>query len=111
MEQEQGVEEQENEELDQFMDATPPVDPLVNDINEVLEWKGDEELPPSELNPLPEGLRYEFQDDTERFPIIINANLSEKEERKLMAVLKEHRKALGYSLNDIKGIILAIYTH
>lgn len=43
------------------MDATPLVNPLINKVYEALERKGDEELPPPYLKPLPKGTRYEFQ--------------------------------------------------
>lgn len=58
------------------MDSTLVVDPPINEIYEVSEWKGDDELPPPEFKPLPEYHRYEFLDNTKIFPIIINANLS-----------------------------------
>jgi hypothetical protein len=50
-------------------------------------------------------------DDTERFPIIVNVDLSGKEKEKLLMVLSKHCKALGYSMKDVKGIHPSIYSH
>ena len=38
------------------------------------------------------------------YPVIISANLSEQEEQKLLKTLKKHRAAIGYTLDDLKGI-------
>ena len=50
-------------------------------------------------------------DNIERFPIIVNADLSGKEKEKLLAVLSKRQKALGYSIRDVKGIHPSIYSH
>ena len=68
----------EKEEIEMIMDDALIVSPRLNIVYEVLERKGDEELPPPNLKPLPKGLMYEFMDNTERFPIIVNADLSGK---------------------------------
>ena len=104
-------EDEEKEEIEMIMDATPIVFPRLNKVYEALERKGDEELPPPTLKPLPKGLRYEFMDNTERFPVIVNADLSGKEKEKLLGVLGKHRMALGYSMKDVKGIHPYIYYH
>ena len=94
-----------------IMDATPIVCPLLDKIYEALKRKEDEELPPPALKPPPKGVRYEFMDNTERFSTVVNADLSGKEKEKLLAVLSNHRKALGYSIQDVKGIHPSIYSH
>ena len=38
------------------------------------------------------------------YPVIISANLSEHEENKLLKTLNKHRTAIGYTLDDLKGI-------
>ena len=63
--------------------------------------KGD---PVFELKPLPDTLKYAYLDEKKIYPIIISANLSEKEEEKLLKTLKKHRTAIGYTLDDLKGI-------
>ena len=51
----------------------------MNEEYEEPERRGDEELPPPQLKPLPDGLRYEFLDDTNRYPIIVSTEISEEE--------------------------------
>ena len=63
--------------------------------------KGD---PVFELKPLPDTLKYDYLDEKKIYPVIISANLSEKEEEKLLKALKKHRAAIGYTLDDLKGI-------
>jgi hypothetical protein len=99
------------EEIDEYLESSPVVDTFMNKIYEIPERKGDEALPPPELNHLPPDLKYRFLDDTNKYPINISANLAEKEEEQLMMVLRMHRKALGYFLDDLKGISPSIGTH
>ena len=58
--------------------------------------KGD---PVFELKPLPDTLKYAYLDEKKIYPIIISANLSEKEEEKLLKTLKKHRATIGYFLS------------
>ena len=44
-------------------------------------------------------------------PVIISANLSEHEEKKLLKTLKKHRASIGYTLDDLKGISPALCQH
>ena len=75
------------------------------------------ELPPPkedtsfELKPLPKDLKYAYLDEKHIFPVIISANLSDIEETKLLDVLRSHRAAIGYSLDDLKGISPALCMH
>jgi len=64
-----------------------------------------------ERKPLPSNLKYVFLDDTERYPAIVSAKLNDDQLSALMCVLKKNRKALGYSLDDIKGISPDICMH
>jgi hypothetical protein len=41
----------------------------------------------------------------------VSEELSPKENEKLLNLLKEHRKVIGYSINDLKGFSLAFCTH
>ena len=70
--------------------------------------KGD---PSFELKPLPANLKYAYLDEKSIYPVIISANLSAEEEEKLLDVLKAHRPAIGYSLDDLKGISPALCMH
>src|SRR4029079_13539095 len=60
--------------------------------------------PNVEMKPLPKGLKYEFLEDGKTFPVIVNNELSPEEMEKLLNLLKKHKKVIGYSINDLKGI-------
>src|SRR6266511_3604362 len=57
--------------------------------------KGD---PVFELKQLPDTLKYAYLDEKKIYHVIISANLSEYEEKKLLKTLKKHRAAIGYTL-------------
>jgi len=67
--------------------------------------------PPIELKPLPTGLHYAFLHGDTESPVIISDKLSEEESVRLITILEKHRTVLGYSLQDLKGISLALCTH
>ena len=60
--------------------------------------------PVFELKPLPDTLKYAYLDEKMIYHVIIIVNLSEHEEERLLKVLRKHRAAIGYTLNDLKGI-------
>ena len=64
-----------------------------------------------ELKPLPDTLKYGFLAEKKIYPAIISANLSEHEEKKLLNTLKKHRAAIGYTLDDLKGISPMLCQH
>ena len=67
--------------------------------------KEEEERPLKvELKPLPPHLRYEFLDSSHQFPVIVNANLDGPQLEQLLDVLRKHRGAIGYSIDDIWGL-------
>src|SRR3954471_11228546 len=70
--------------------------------------KGD---PVFELKPLPDTLKYAYLDEKKIYPVIISANLSEKEEEKLLKTLKKHHAAIGYALDDLKVISPTLCQH
>ena len=70
--------------------------------------KGD---PVFELKQLPDTLKYAYIDEKKIYPFIISANLSENEEMKLLKTLKKHRAAIGYTLDDLKGISPTLCQH
>ena len=69
--------------------------------------KGD---PVFELKQLPDPLKYAYLDE-KKYPVIISANLSEHEEERLLKVLRKHRAAIGYTLDDLKGISPTLCQH
>ena len=67
--------------------------------------------PTPKLMPLPSNLKYAYLDDSKSFPIIIYASLADEQEKKLLSVLKKHKKAIGWTLADIPGIIPSTCMH
>ena len=63
--------------------------------------KGD---PVFELKQLPDILKYAYLDEKKIYHVIISSNHSEHEEERLLKVLRKHRGAIGYTLDDLKGI-------
>jgi len=70
--------------------------------------KGD---PVFELKKLPDTWKYAYLDEKKICPVIINSNLSKHEEKRLLRTLKKHRAAIGYTLDDLKGISLTLCQH
>jgi hypothetical protein len=68
-------------------------------------------VPEVDLKPLPKGLKYEFLVLDKTYPVIASDELSPEENEKLLILLKKHRKVIGYSINDLKGISPAFCTH
>ncbi|KAK1609459.1 hypothetical protein QYE76_033132 [Lolium multiflorum] len=69
------------------------------------------EDPVFDLKPLPDNLKYAHIDDKKIYPVIIGSKLSEIEEERLLEILKKHRGAIGYTLDDLKGISPSICQH
>jgi hypothetical protein len=68
-------------------------------------------VPVLDLKPLPKGLKYEFLSPDKTYPVIVSGELSPEENEKLLNLLKKHRKVIGYSINDLKGLSPAFCTH
>ncbi|KAG9453691.1 hypothetical protein H6P81_006595 [Aristolochia fimbriata] len=56
-----------------------------------------------ELKPLPSSLKYVYLEDDSK-PVIISSCLNAREEQLLIDVLSKHKKAIGWTISDIKGI-------
>ena len=56
-------------------------------------------------------MQYAYLDEKKIYPVIISANLSEHEEERLLKVLRKHWAAIGYTLDDLKGIIPTLFQH
>ena len=70
--------------------------------------KGD---PVFELKQLSDTLKYAYLDEKKLYSVIISCNLSEHEEERLLKVLRMHRAAIGYTLDDLKGISPTLCQH
>ena len=64
-----------------------------------------------ELKPLPSHLRYAYLGELSTLLFIILAQLTEKQESQLLSVLKKFKKAIGWTLADIKGISPSFCMH
>ncbi|KAM1067721.1 hypothetical protein ACFX2J_022675 [Malus domestica] len=62
------------------------------------------QVPRLELKPIPDHLKYAYLGNENTLPVIINAHLSDVETEKLVRVLRENKKAIGWTIVDIKGI-------
>jgi hypothetical protein len=56
-------------------------------------------------------LKYDFLNKDRESPVIISDKLSKDETLWLLTILEKHRFAFSYSLEDLKGISLALCTH
>ncbi|KAI3767334.1 hypothetical protein L2E82_17429 [Cichorium intybus] len=63
-----------------------------------------QEPPKLDLKPLPEHLKYAFLGEKDTLPVIVAANLTEKQELELLKVLSKHKEAIGWTIADLKGI-------
>ena len=103
--------DEEKDVLEQILSQQPPQVQLhipPDNLGVLPPPRGD---PSFELKPLPDNLKYAYLDDKNIYLVIISANLSAEEEEKLLDVLKAHRPAMGYSLDDLKGISPALCMH
>ena len=64
-----------------------------------------------EEKPLPTHLRYAYLRDASTLPVIISSSLSHTKEERLLRVLRENKKTIGWSLADIKGIRPSMCMH
>ncbi|CAM8935245.1 unnamed protein product [Rhodiola kirilowii] len=85
---------------------------ILNDNNEedAQSDKGKESCS-VELKPLPTSLRYEFLGPNSTSPIIVNASLNDDETTRLLDVIREHKGAIGYSIDDLKGLSPSLCMH
>jgi len=67
--------------------------------------------PKVDLKPPPKDLRYTFLGSNSTYHVIINAELNDDEVNLLFSELRKYRRAIGYSLSDIKGISPNLCNH
>ncbi|XP_057733975.1 uncharacterized protein LOC130949203 [Arachis stenosperma] len=75
----------------------------------------DDQVPSNEqkmeLKPLPPHLKYAYLEDNQTLEVIIARELIFQQEEQLLSVLRRHKKAIGWSLADIVGIISQVCEH
>jgi hypothetical protein len=97
--------------LDKLMEQA---DALLETAPLVSEEKEETIVPDSskkELKPLPDNLKYKFLGPAESLPMIIASDLIDAQEEELLGVLKEHKEAIGWTIEDIKGISPSLVMH
>jgi hypothetical protein len=108
------INDQEDEELEEATKGLEPQDGSVEEekFEDIGEIKPEEpQVPQVNLKPLPKGLMYEFLGPDKTYPVIVSDEFSPKENKKLLILLKKHRKVIVYSINDLKGLNPAFCTH
>ena len=67
--------------------------------------------PQLEQKQLPEHLQYAYLGNSSTLSVIISASLTEAQEDKMLRVLRDHIAAIGWSLDDLKGIQPSMCLH
>jgi hypothetical protein len=108
------VNDQQDEELEEATKGLEPRDGSVEEekFEDIGEMKPEEpQVPEVDHKSLPKRLKYEFLDPDKTYPVIVSNELSPEENEKLLILMKKHRKVIGYSINDLKGLSPAFCTH
>lgn len=69
------------------------------------------QAPTLELKPLPSHLKYAFLGENDSLPVIVNASLSDEQLDKLLRVLRERKKSIGWTISDLNGISPCVCMH
>ncbi|CAA7023867.1 unnamed protein product [Microthlaspi erraticum] len=94
-----------DQELDRVEFRTNELDRAGTECKEQAQGDWSElKAPKVDLKPLPEGLRYAFLGENSTYPVIVNSDLEPEQLSALLVELRKYRKAIGYTLDDIKGI-------
>ncbi|KAG7557039.1 Retrotransposon gag domain [Arabidopsis suecica] len=91
----------------EILDHVLPADESVIASDDWSELKA----PKVDLKPLPKGLRYAFLGQNSTYPVIVSDELNTDQVNLLLTELRKYRRAIGYSLDDIKGISPNLCTH
>ncbi|KAK8613604.1 hypothetical protein V6N13_101362 [Hibiscus sabdariffa] len=70
-----------------------------------------EHAPSLELKPLPPHLKYVYLGSNETLPVIISSKLLPDQECSLINLLSQYKKAIGWTMADLKGISPTICMH
>ncbi|KAK8625775.1 hypothetical protein V6N13_056935 [Hibiscus sabdariffa] len=70
-----------------------------------------EHAPSLELKPLPPHLKYVYLGSNETLPVIISSKLLRDQEYSLINLLSQYKKAIGWTMADLKGISPTICMH
>ena len=88
---------------------------LMHDMFEVSEGQAvpSKVRPPPilELKPLPAHLQYAYLGPDNTYPVIVSTNLSSSQLDSLIEVLQVHKKAIGWTIDDLVGVPPSYCTH
>ena len=62
------------------------------------------QAPKLEMKSLLDHLKYVYLGENDTLPVIIAQNLTKVQEEKIIRVLREYKTAIGWTIDDIKGI-------
>jgi hypothetical protein len=102
---------EERNEIDDVFLRQPPILKHNLPVEDLGTSTPPKEDPVFDLKPLPDNLKYIYLDEKKIYPAIISSKLSGNEEARLLEVLRKHRGAMGYTLDDLKGISPTICQH
>jgi hypothetical protein len=77
----------------------PVLEPLGAPLSKAL--PSSVQPPKPELKPLPDTLKYAFLKGSDTFPVVISSSLEADQEAKLLALLREHIGAIGWTIADL----------
>ncbi|RDY05486.1 hypothetical protein CR513_10683, partial [Mucuna pruriens] len=97
--------------LSQEVELIKLLDHVHNHENSECSNKAEVQVVETKKLPLPSYLKYAYLDTKKQFPVIIANNLHQEQEDKLLQVLRQHKKAIGWKLSDLPRINPAIYMH
>ncbi|KAK9028455.1 hypothetical protein V6N11_025615 [Hibiscus sabdariffa] len=82
------------------------------DFTEFVPLKSSLEISPSlELKPLPSHLKYVSLGANDTLPVIISSQLNANQELSVVNLLDQYKKAIGWTMADLKGISPTICMH
>jgi hypothetical protein len=97
--------------LDKLMEQTEALLETAPLVRKEKEETVVPDSPKKELKPLPDSFKYKFLGPAESLPVIIASDLIDAQEEELLGVLREHREAIGWIIEDIKGINPLLVMH
>ncbi|KAJ9701021.1 hypothetical protein PVL29_006391 [Vitis rotundifolia] len=83
--------------------------PLFNE--EEMQEAVKEEAPKLILKSLPTELKYAYLEENKKCPVVISSSFTTDQEECLLEVLRRCKKAIGWQINDLKGISPLVCTH
>ena len=106
------LEDLDEQEVEELMDEYEPLPQYLLEVSEGQSQPSKVRTPPNiELKPLPVHLKYAFLGPDSTYPVIVSSNLSSEQLDRLISVLQAHRKSIGWTIEDLVGVLSSYYTH